>query len=346
MCAHTELDCGKIKGEMSWTAVVRCPSCAQNLRVPKDRGALDVTCPKCWHEFRHRPAVRMNTKSPSAPPEAEKKRDRAKTLRYAGAGLVAILILLEIGHEVRRVADSVASVPQTPVTRVASRTPPAVEKPTEYVLPRIESPPNDVEYRPIAVTSRIEMPREPLVPTIKPVKFKKPASDPDEWTVERPKAIVVPPEMPDVPAVDPLATRPTSGTVIVEGSRPSALGTFEATNGSDKDAVVFLVPVGETEAAIAFYVRSGDTHKIRGVPDGAYEIYFRSGRDWHESAQSFAREELLNKFDRSSIYETREEPNQTVFKEIRITLEPRIDGNATIHGVSPSTFPKAKKIER
>lgn len=29
-----------------------CPSCRQQVRVPKGRGLIDITCPKCHNEFR------------------------------------------------------------------------------------------------------------------------------------------------------------------------------------------------------------------------------------------------------------------------------------------------------
>lgn len=31
--------------------IVRCPKCRKNLRLPKSRGKIIVTCPMCGHEF-------------------------------------------------------------------------------------------------------------------------------------------------------------------------------------------------------------------------------------------------------------------------------------------------------
>ena len=29
----------------------RCPQCGQQLRVPRGRGKISITCPKCGHQF-------------------------------------------------------------------------------------------------------------------------------------------------------------------------------------------------------------------------------------------------------------------------------------------------------
>ncbi len=33
------------------TKIFRCPNCSQKVRVPKGRGKIEITCPKCGHHF-------------------------------------------------------------------------------------------------------------------------------------------------------------------------------------------------------------------------------------------------------------------------------------------------------
>jgi len=44
------LDTAKIERLMNYK-VVSCPSCEARLRVPRAKGKLKITCPKCKHGF-------------------------------------------------------------------------------------------------------------------------------------------------------------------------------------------------------------------------------------------------------------------------------------------------------
>lgn len=43
----------RFKGRKTHT-YFKCPSCGQNLRVPKKKGKLSIRCPKCGNEFKGR----------------------------------------------------------------------------------------------------------------------------------------------------------------------------------------------------------------------------------------------------------------------------------------------------
>lgn len=51
---NTKADFEKIKAALAFSVVV-CPGCAQKLRVPRNRGDLIVTCPKCRRGWRWAP---------------------------------------------------------------------------------------------------------------------------------------------------------------------------------------------------------------------------------------------------------------------------------------------------
>ena len=46
------LDRDRIEGLLDYT-VIRCPKCETRMRIPKGKGKLKITCPKCKNEFIH-----------------------------------------------------------------------------------------------------------------------------------------------------------------------------------------------------------------------------------------------------------------------------------------------------
>lgn len=44
----------KIQEKDSTKKLYRCPKCHQTIRVPRGRGKIAITCPKCRHEFNRR----------------------------------------------------------------------------------------------------------------------------------------------------------------------------------------------------------------------------------------------------------------------------------------------------
>lgn len=46
-----ELDTAKIEGLLDYT-IINCPNCPTKLRIPKGKGKLTITCPKCKTNFK------------------------------------------------------------------------------------------------------------------------------------------------------------------------------------------------------------------------------------------------------------------------------------------------------
>lgn len=46
------LDTTRIEGLMDYN-VINCPKCSSRLRVPKGKGKIKITCPKCKADFQH-----------------------------------------------------------------------------------------------------------------------------------------------------------------------------------------------------------------------------------------------------------------------------------------------------
>jgi hypothetical protein len=79
-----------------------------------------------------------------------------------------------------------------------------------------------------------------------------------------------------------------NGTMLKRPSRRGA-NTLTVGNTGIEDAVVIIAPQGSKTATLSVYVRSAGSKTVTGVPDGTYQGYTISGRDWDSSAGMFSR---------------------------------------------------------
>ncbi len=121
--------------------------------------------------------------------------------------------------------------------------------------------------------------------------------------------------------------RPESG-VLVETFPVEGLGELTIENGAG-DVVVVLTTLDRSRQQTT-YVRNGETITTDGIPDGVYEVFYKTGVDWN--GREFTQQWDASKF---------EDPFQYGPRPGRWTITPYsvVDGNAEISTVDQDEFP-------
>ena len=129
--------------------------------------------------------------------------------------------------------------------------------------------------------------------------------------------------------------RPSTGKYLVDINR-NARATFKIENGSANDVVVTLTKGRNPD--ISVFVRKGRDFVVRGVPDGTYSVFYRSGGTWDNAAEGFGRNCTYSRFSDSLKFATTRNGNQINWQNWRIALNV-IGGNAPTEDVDPDDFP-------
>jgi hypothetical protein len=81
--------------------------------------------------------------------------------------------------------------------------------------------------------------------------------------------------------------RPKTGHRIGRWRGANGPCTFTLVNDTDQDVAAALVPVGKKRAYRYFYVRAGESHTLRKVKTGTYQILYQTGSDWSDKRRRF-----------------------------------------------------------
>jgi hypothetical protein len=101
-------------------------------------------------------------------------------------------------------------------------------------------------------------------------------------------------------------------------------------NGNDQDALVTVVRDGAPK--LALYVTARSNAPVRGIPNGAYTVYFTQGEDWDSGLKTFTRTCSFQSFDKPLQYD-----GTTSWT---VGLKPTPTGTSPTHRVSPKDYPK------
>jgi hypothetical protein len=132
--------------------------------------------------------------------------------------------------------------------------------------------------------------------------------------------------------------RRSNGETVVRSIK-GGLGELTIENGGSEDAAVTLTGDETNLPVLTMYVRSGESFTAKEIPDGAYQIYITSGRDWDENARLFTRECQFYKFDEPAGFTTTSDTTGYSSTAYKITLTPVPGGDASVSPVDPESFP-------
>ncbi len=149
------------------------------------------------------------------------------------------------------------------------------------------------------------------------------------------------PSVPSLPVPSPsvvLQNRSLPASKVLVPPASSGDGSLKLLNGTARDAYVKLVDPASRKLIAALYVKKNTDLKLEQIPDGTYEVLFVTGEDWDGKTKSFTRSNGFTKFDQLLDFVTRQQGNEIQYTIIELTLNPVVNGNATLSGVNEQEF--------
>lgn len=140
-----------------------------------------------------------------------------------------------------------------------------------------------------------------------------------------------------LPPVSRQQNRTLASGQFVRQGQLTGRGKLTIDNGRGQDAVVTLA--SGRHPAFSVYVRKGSKHKVTGIRDGTYLMYFAGGVDWDPAVRAFTRDCTFVRFDDSLKFETSQIGTKIRSTTWTITLQPVVGGTASTTEVDPSELP-------
>lgn len=123
---------------------------------------------------------------------------------------------------------------------------------------------------------------------------------------------------------DPADIRPANGDILVRNG-PSGPATLQIKNGKAQDVAIAIVNTGQKPAKpnVLVYVQAKKSTKVYRI-GGAYQLYFKTGKDWNPKRRQFSSDCAFSKFDSAFA------KNKAWIIELQATV-----GNTTASNVDP-----------
>jgi len=146
----------------------------------------------------------------------------------------------------------------------------------------------------------------------------------------------------DGPPCDEQALRSsmTNGSRIVPDIGTNGYGVLEVQNGTSEDAVLSLYDSAADETIREVYVQARHSIRMKGIPEGTYQLVYTEGLDWDGSEATFRCDPDYAQFERDFAFTEERDQEGVQYHSITMTLHPVFGGNVRTKKISRQEFLK------
>jgi len=146
----------------------------------------------------------------------------------------------------------------------------------------------------------------------------------------------------DVAPCDKQSSRSSlpNGSRIVPDVDTKGLGVLEVQNGTNEDAVLSLYDSDADETIREVYVQARHSVRMKGIPEGTYQLVYTAGLDWDGSEAIFRCDPDYAQFERGFAFTEKRDQEGIQYHSITVTLHPVVGGNTRTKRISRQEFLK------
>jgi hypothetical protein len=117
-------------------------------------------------------------------------------------------------------------------------------------------------------------------------------------------------------------------------------GELEVQNGTSEDAVLSLYDSAADETVRGVYVQARHSVRMKGIPQGTYQLAYTAGLDWDDREAVFSCDPDYAQFERDFVFAEERNQEGIQYHLITVTLHPVIGGNVRTKRISREEFLK------
>jgi hypothetical protein len=115
-------------------------------------------------------------------------------------------------------------------------------------------------------------------------------------------------------------------------------GVLELQNGTSEDAVLSLHDLAANQIIREVYVQAKHTVRLKGIPEGTYQLDYEAGLDWDSRGSIFRCGDQYARFERDFAFTEERDQEGVQYHAITVTLHPVVGGNIRTKKISREEF--------